>query len=286
MLMRSKILVTGASGFVGQQLVKRLIAQGQEVWAIDRVFHDFESDLVTFTQADVREMFLIDPAMFETAKACIHLANKARIDPSWQNIIEYYDTNIIGTVELFRRCQKDGVPKFLYVSSSSATYPYNPYAISKATAEQTLSIYADTTELIIARPYTMYGTTMATETNALAIGKFVYAYKNKKPIVVNGTGDQRRDFIHVDEAIDAMLLLLDKGQHKQTYDIGTGQSVSINEIAELFGSKRVIAPARPGLDYDTRADITKLRELGWVPKVRVLDWLSDQLKTSFKEFEC
>jgi UDP-glucose 4-epimerase len=286
MLMRSRYLITGAAGFVGQQLVKHLISKGEQVWAIDRVFYDFESDLVTFTQADVREMFLIDPDMFSTAKACIHLANKARIDPSWENVIEYYDTNIIGTVELFRRCQRDGVPTFLYVSSSSAAHPYNPYAISKASAEQTLGIYADTTKLVIARPYTMYGTTMATETNALAIGKFIHAYKNKKPIVVNGTGDQRRDFIHVDEAIQAMLLLLDKGQHKQTYDIGTGQSVSINEIAELFGSNRVIAPARPGPEYNTQADITKLLELGWEPKVRVLEWLSDQLKTSFKEFEC
>ena len=286
MLMRSKYLVTGAAGFIGQQLVKHLVAQGQEVWAIDRVSHDFESDLVTFTQADIREMFLIDPDMFTTAKACIHLANRARIDPSWENIIDYYDTNIIGSVELFRRCQKDGVPTFLYVSSSSAAHPYNPYAVSKLSAEQTLSLYAKETKLVIARPFTVYGTTMPTVQNATAIGKFVHAYRNKKPLVINGTGHQRRDYIHVDELIQAMLLLLDKGQHKQIYDIGTGFPVSINDIADVFGSKRIIAPPRSEPAYDTQADINELIKLGWYPTNRVLEWLADHIKTSFKEFEC
>lgn len=299
--MRTRFLITGAAGFVGKQLVKRLIAQGHEVWAVDKIFHDFESDLVKFTQADVREMFLIDPEMFETAHTAIHLANLARIDPSWEKAIDYYDVNILGTLDFYRRCQRDGIPKFMYVSSSSVygnnkfnlqheTYPLsptNPYAISKQCAEQSLLAFAnDTTDLLVVRPFTMYGSTMATEHNALAIGKFVHAYKNKRPLTVHGTGDQRRDFIHVDEAIDAMLLLLDKGKRNNIYNIGTGKAVSINEIVEVFKSSVITAPARPGPDYDTCADIDKLRALGFDPKITLLEWLRGQLKQSFKEFEC
>jgi UDP-glucose 4-epimerase len=296
--MKHKILVTGAAGFVGQRIVKRLVEQEQEVIALDIKHHDFNNTLVQFVQKDVRDF--LGECLTQT-HTVIHLANLARIDPSWEKPNEYIDVNVNGTLSLFRRSQLARVENFLYVSSSSVygdngnnvqketdhQSPTNPYAISKQAAEQLLLAYADqaSTKLLIARPYTMYGKTMAQQHNALVIGKFIWAYRNNLPLVVHGSGDQRRDFILVDEAIEAMLLLLNRGHHKDIFNIGTGSNVSVLDLAHVLGVPIKHTEARPGPDYDTCADISKLKTLGFKPNVKVLDWLREHKEQSFKEFK-
>lgn len=288
-----RILVTGAVGFVGSILIPKLIQAGYSVTGLDRLPG---SDIVL----DCADLTVEQLVNYDSV---IHLANTARIEPSWISPSTYFDNNVSKTVDLFLKCQLAGIKRFFYFSSSSVygnngtqlqkegsiLVPTSPYAVSKMTAEQTLTLYSQrdtTTSLVIIRPFTMYGSTMAVDTNALAIGKFVRSYVRDDPLVIQGSGNQKRDFLHVDEAAEAMLLLLKYVKFSDVYNLGSGHSVSINNIAEVISNKKRFVPPRPGPDYDTCADITKIQKLGFSPKIQVLEWLRKQKQDNFKEFTC
>jgi len=287
-----RILVTGAAGFFGSQLVPKLKKNNYIVTGLDKnPGTDIQMDVADLVANDVREYNTV-----------IHLANTARIGPSWKDPNGYITNNVVNTLDFFRQCQLAGVQRFFYFSSSSVygnnnvavqsensqLSPTNPYAVSKATAEQLLTMYSkmSLTELIIVRPFTMYGATMDTGLHALAIGKFVLASVRDDPLVIHGTGTQRRDFLHVDEAVDMMLVLLNHAQTGDIYNLGSGESVSILEIADVISFRRRYNDNRPGPEYNTCADITKIKQLGYTPKIKILDWLATQKLDNFKEFTC
>jgi UDP-glucose 4-epimerase len=134
------------------------------------------------------------------------------------------------------------------------------------------------TELIIVRPFTMYGPFMRTGTYSLVIAKFIKAYINNVPLVLEGTGNQTRDFIHVTDAIAALELIMEHGNHGDVFNIGTGNSVTIKELADVVSSRQIVAPPRTGAIGRTCADISKLTNLGYEPKIQVLEWLTDHLQ--------
>jgi UDP-glucose 4-epimerase len=136
------------------------------------------------------------------------------------------------------------------------------------------------TELIIVRPFTMYGDYMNYGRYSLAIAKFLKAAATEQPLIVEGNGTQRRDFVHVNDAIAALELIMKHGRHGDIYNIGTGRSVSVQELADAVSSKQVRAPARTGAVEITCADISKLTALGYAPKVDILQWLTVQVKES------
>jgi nucleoside-diphosphate-sugar epimerase len=297
----NNILVTGARGFVGSVLVNKLLQSGFTVTAVDRILgkERFETNL-SVVKSDIQEEFLTDD-IIKDHDVVIHLANSARIEPSWQTPEEYFYNNITVTGEFFRRCQQLNVKKFIHFSSSSVygnnqtdiqlessnLSPTNPYAVSKAAAEMLLSAYQLTgnMSLIIVRPFTMYDTTMSFGKDALAIGKFIKAYSQGQPLEIHGTGNQKRDFLYLDDAIDGVLLLINHAQCG-VFNLGRGQSVSIKEIANVISGNQIYVSSRPGPEYNTCADITKLKELGFKPKVDILDWLNIQKQNNFKEFSC
>lgn len=283
--MKDTILVTGSKGFVGQNLVQKIKAAGVKVREVDILDNKNYSSLQEKDLKDIRYV--------------VHLANSARITPSWKNPAHYYTNNICDTTDFYIKCQNAGVEKFLYISSSSVygdngteiqsesdkLCPASPYALSKATAEQSLRLFEDTTKLVIARPFTMYGVDMPLVKNALVTGKFINNYKNNKPLVVDGTGWQKRDFILVDDATDAMLLLLELA-NSGVYNIGTGTALSVLELAELFDLPITYGPNRKGPEYDTCADIVKLKELGFQPTTDLKSWILEHKKNHFEELKC
>jgi nucleoside-diphosphate-sugar epimerase len=220
----------------------------------------------------------------------LHLANRARIDPSWYDYGDYYNTNITSTQLFFEAAQRAGVKKFIHVSSSSVygnngklkqkesdpLMPTNPYAVSKMAGEWALhvqSLKADT-ELIIVRPFTMYGDYMDDSRDALVIQKFISAWEKDLPLLLHGGGDQRRDFIHVYDAIRGLMMILEHGENGDVYNLGTGRSVSIKQLADVISHKQVKVPARPGAVAITEADITRMNEIGFEPMVDVIEWLT------------
>jgi UDP-glucose 4-epimerase len=295
------ILVTGAQGFVGQRLVPKLLEIGHTITAVDQTFYEppVGSDCVSIQTHIEDSLFLTDDDI-QKCDTVIHLANTSRIEPSWSVPGEYYRNNISVTTDFFRRCQRLGVKRFYHFSSSSVygdnnkkiqhedspISPVSPYAISKAAGENSLRSFAHSTELVTIRPFTMYGETMPLDKNALAIGKFIRAWSRDEPLVIHNGGKQVRDFIHVDEAVSAVLLLLDKANPFEVYNIGYGHSYSIKEIADIISNQQIHSIGRPGTEYNVRADVTKLERLGFRATVDVRQWLITHKEKLFKEFIC
>lgn len=296
----TKILITGANGFFGRNLI-RSWRNRHTLYGIDLPTHlsknatrepyaDYLSSIVA--PCDITGHDLV-PLMSQMTRSeiVIHLAAKTRITPSWNEQQSYYNTNLIGSLSAFEIAQGLGVKKFVYFSSSSvygtnknmseysAMNPTNPYAVSKMAAETALTVQANKgdTELIIVRPFTMYGDFMALGKYSLAISKFLEAWEKDEPLILEGTGSQSRDFVHADDAIQALELILEKAKHLDIFNIGTGTTASIKSIADFISDKQILGPARTGHIERTCADITRLTALGYKPKVDLFEWLTDEL---------
>lgn len=280
---KNKILLTGSKGFFGKNLL--------EQWQ-DR--HDITG--IDLDDCDIKDYERLRKFV-AGQDIVIHCAARTRIEPSWQHYQDYYETNITASQRLFEICQEESVKKFIYFSSSSVygnsegfvtqkesdrLCPTNPYAVSKAAAEQALTVQAlkGSTELIIVRPFTMYGKYMSQGTYSLVIPKFFTAYKNGEPLLLEGGGNQTRDFVHVDDALAALDIVLSKGKGGDIFNIGSGASYSIKELANLISSNQQVVPARIGHIEHTFADISKLAKQGYRPKYNLFQWIiseKDQL---------
>lgn len=292
-----KIIITGACGFFGRNLTKILNEYEHELVLIDlpncspneTIQKTWRKDHI-ICHADVNEDISFFKDKLEGADVLIHLANRARITPSWSQYKSYYQTNIGGSQQLLACCQTIGVKKFIYISSSSVygnngTYrqhetsplcPTNPYAVSKMAAEHALKVQSSegSTELITVRPFTMYGDYMDFGEDALVISKFLTASRKGEPLLLHGGGSQRRDFIHSSDAVDGLIKILNRGIHGDVYNLGSGESISIKELADAISPKQIITPERRGAVQITEADISRLKCLGFKPKVRILEWLT------------
>jgi nucleoside-diphosphate-sugar epimerase len=295
-----KILITGAYGFLGRNIAENWhqkhnlvgVDLSPDLWqnvsleAFHRTIPVYHYDLT----CDMHHVAQLLPDV----DTVIHCAARARIQPSWGEYHSYYETNIAASHALFESAQKQGVNTFVYISSSSvygdSTHPAqsesdplaptNPYAVSKLAAEHALRAQAQrgSTRLIIIRPFTMYGDYMNFGKNGLVIARFLRAWMDCEPLLLDAGGHQTRDFVHVSDAVRAIELVLDHARHLSVYNIGSGNAVSIKQLADCVSSRQIISPERIGPVAHTRADITKLKQLGYVPKVEVLPWLTDYLE--------
>jgi len=230
-------MITGANGFLGRNLSRAL--SNHELILIDR---EAGQDIAT---ADINtDLHIIDPLM-AGVDVVIHAANRARIDPSWNHYAEYYQTNITGSQSLLVAAQRRCVKKFIFISSSSvygnngtliqsetdSLEPTNPYAVSKVAAEYALGVQSRlaSTELIVVRPFTMYGEHMDYGPHGLVIGKFITAYQQGLPLELHGGGTQRRDFVHASDAVAGIKLIIAHGHGGEVYNLGSGSCVSIKD---------------------------------------------------------
>jgi len=292
-----KIMITGACGFLGQNLVRNLphkmILMDQPPHLFDEAVRESWFHDQPIFHADINEHMNVIKDKLKDVDVIIHLASKTRIPPSWDQYPDYYRTNITGAQQLFEACQSVGVKKFILVSSSSVygnnntlrqhetdrLCPTNPYAVSKMAAEAALTAVAQggNTELIIVRPFTMYGDYMDFGDDALVIGKFLRAWENEDPLFIHGNGEQSRDFLHAWDACKGIELIIEHGRQGDIFNLGTGESVTIKQLADVVSQKQVLVPDRKGSVERTQADISRLRALGYKPTVRVLDWLTEQV---------
>jgi len=295
-----RILITGIDGFVGRNLVDAWMNK-YDLIGLDLppdLFATEPEELVkwhhSINQADIRENASYYEFLLTDVDVVIHCAARTRINASWQEYDDYYNTNIIGSHRLFEAAQRYGVKKFIYFSSSSVygngvdgasketdrLFPTNPYAVSKAAAEMALTAQTikGEMELIIVRPFTMYGEHMNYGKYSLAIAKFLRMAQEGKPLMIDGTGVQRRDFVHVSDAVQALELIMEHGRNGDIYNIGTGQTVSVQELADAVSLRQVRVPDRIGAVGVTCADISRLQALGYHPTIKVLDWLTTKVK--------
>ena len=297
-----RILITGAFGFLGRNLVDHL-EKDHDLILTDRETDLFETEAmskwmigkhIVFCDLDKEAEKLQE--VLPLVDCVIHCAAMTRIPPSWNLYKQYYETNILTSTLLYILCQAYGVKKFVFISSSSVygnngtdtqtedspLMPTNPYAVSKMSAEHALKVQSlmGKTELVIIRPFTMYGDYMNLGPDALVIGKFIKARDDKEPLQLDGGGTQTRDFLHASDAVEGIKLIVENGQDGDIFNLGTGRSVTIKQLADIISPKQVTTPQRRGHVERTQADITKLSKLGYEPKVDVLEWLTELMSYS------
>ena len=279
-----RVLVTGGAGFVGTNLVKRLLKDNHQVVSFDDYStgsKDNRLDGCTYIDVDITESFTNWVEKFDVI---FHLAALPRIKPSFENPKEVCDVNVVGTQNVLEYARKTETP-VIYAGSSSfwgGVYK-NPYTFSKWQGEELCKMYEQIYGLnvTICRFYNVYGDYMAKGGEyKTALSIFLEQYKNGEPITVTGDGEQRRDFTHVDDIVDAMIKVVELNKWGSVYELGRGENHSINELAEMFydGYNITYIDSIPGEVRETlcRSDLAR-KKLKWNPKINVKEWLWEKL---------
>lgn len=274
-------IVSGGCGFIGSHLVENLLAQGHEVCVLDIQPWKYKphKNLSVYSH-DIR-----DPFLFVRADRIFHLAALADIVPSIENPVDYYETNVTGTLNILEAARKVGCKKFIYAASSScygapdetAEYddcnPQYPYALTKYMGEQLVMHWSQVYKIpaLSMRLFNVYGLRHRTSgAYGAMFGTFLAQLANDRPLTIVGDGNQKRDFVHVSDVVKSLIRAAD-GDFEGVYNVGAGSPISINYITELLGASNTVnIPKRPGEPEITHADIGKIkRDMGWVPKVTI-----------------
>ncbi len=277
-----RVLITGGAGFIGANLCKRLINDNHKVWSIDNYStgnKQNEIKGVNYLNFDIRDNFYNNISEIDVI---FHLAALPRIGPSFSNPKEVCDINVGGTHNILEYARKHKIP-VIYAGSSSfwgGVYK-NPYTFSKWQGEELCKMYEQIYGLnvTICRFYNVYGEHMPTDGGyRTVLPIFLKQYKNGEPLTITGDGEQRRDFTHVDDIVEAMMRVVHLNKWGNTYELGRGENHSINEVVDMFGSEKVYIDSIPGEARDTLCRSELAREkLKWIPKINLSEWIKEQL---------
>tara|TARA_R110002049_G_scaffold272879_2_gene450567 strand:+ start:469 stop:1305 length:837 start_codon:yes stop_codon:yes gene_type:complete len=272
-----KVLVTGGVGFIGTNLVKRLMAEGHDVSSLDNYStgkRENEQQGCNYITGDVTNKNL----MLEGYDIIFHLAALARIQPSLKRPQESIYANTNGTLNVLEAARKNNIP-VVYAGSSSFHHGLygSPYAWSKYAGEQLCELYSKVYGLstAICRFYNVYGPYQLEEGNyATVLGIFERQLRNNEPLTITGDGEQRRDFTHVDDIVDGLYKCMGRDLRADIFELGRGKNFSINEIVDLFETERKYIPARKGEYPTTLCDTSFAKEnLGWEPNKNLEDYI-------------
>jgi len=284
-----QILVTGGLGFVGSNLVDKLIKQGHDVTVVDNLSSESSSEKNKNPKAkyyieDIRDLNLITPANIPNFDVIYHLAGLARIQPSFTSPLEYIDVNINGTARICELALNHGA-RLIYSSSSSINNGEykTPYTFSKWGGEEALKTWIQCYKLdaSICRFYNVYGPREPKTGNfATVVRKFIRQYKNNKPLTIVGDGKQRRDFTHVNDIVDGLIKIMHHGKTDNLYHLGRGINYSINELASMFKDAKIeYVPLRKGEGLVTLADYEEtFSKLSWRATHDLKDYIYNKTK--------
>lgn len=266
-----KILVTGGAGFVGTNLIKRLLKDGHEVQSLDNYSTGLKSNEVDgcrYWSGDIQNVWTMD----KDFDVVFHMAAIARIQPSFENPEDYIETNFNGTYEVVKFCNNHNIPLIYAGSSSKHSGRFkNPYTFSKDLGEDIITLYSEHFELSasIARFYNVYGPHQLTEGGyTTLIGRWIHNIQNNIDCVIYGDGSKRRDFTHINDIVDALILIMEKEAWGYEFELGRGKNYSINEVADMFGIKPKYEDDKPGEAQTTLSEDIVAREvLGWNPVI-------------------
>lgn len=299
----TKSLVTGGAGFIGSHIVDRLLKEGHEVIVIDNfstgrpqnLEHHKGNFRLTLIRQDITDLDTLKPH-FEGVDFVFHMAALADIVPSIVNPVEYYRSNVLGTMNVLECARAAQVKKFLYTASSScygladvaptpetaAIRPEYPYALTKNLGEQTAlhwhKVYG--MPVIALRLFNVYGTRSRTSgTYGAVFGVFLAQKLAGKPFTVVGDGTQTRDFTYVTDVADAFFTASRSNLSGEVMNVGSGGTYSVNRLVELLGGPVTYIPKRPGEPDCTFADTSKIRNLlNWKPQVSLEQGVAEILK--------
>jgi UDP-glucose 4-epimerase len=294
-----KILVTGGAGFIGSHVVDRLVQEGHEVVVLDNLVTGKRKNInkaVEFYKMDIESSSLERVFRKERPSVVYHLAAQMDVRRSVEDPVFDARVNILGMLNVLEQAVKHGTRKVIFSSSGGAIYgeqeifpapeshslrPLSPYGISKLSGEQYLMYYQRLTgiEYAILRYANVYGPRQDPEGEAGVVAIFAQKLLNGEQPIVNGNGRQTRDFVFVEDVVEANMAVLAR-EAQGVFNVGTGQETTINTLFQILleqtksTAKELHGPAKKGEQQRSVIDATKFRqELGWDPKVTLEEGL-------------
>jgi len=294
-------IVTGGAGFIGSHIVEKLKRLDHMVVVIDNEYSDndnfhWRKDTLN-VNIDITDYKALKKA-FTGADYIFHLAAEARIGPAIENPLNALNINTMGTCNVLQCAREVGAKKVLYSSTSSGyglneapnveTQPddcLNPYSVSKIAGEKLCKMYTDLYGLntIIFRYFNVFGERAPRKGQyAPVTGIFLRQKAAGEPLTIVGDGEQRRDYIYVKDVANANVMAAisnpDDDAYGQVYNVGSGKSYSVNEIASFISDDTINIPPRIGEARNSLANIDKIKKtFAWKPEVDVEEWIKTQL---------
>jgi UDP-glucose 4-epimerase len=300
-----RILVTGGAGFIGSHLVKALVKAGHSVRVLDNFSTGSLENLgdiagsVELVVGDVRSYGVVEKAV-KGVDAVIHLAALIDVAESIEKPDLYFDVNARGTYNIAKACKGVSVlvfastcavygePVKLPVAEDCTIAPKSPYAAAKVAGEAFIQAYSNLYgyRYAILRLFNVYGPKQS-KAYAGVIIEFIKRVSRGEPPIIFGDGEQTRDFIHVSDVVEAIIMAITNEKARDVFNIGSGKPVTINQLAKLIlklmgreDLKPIHTTPRPGDIRHSVADITKAREaLGFKPRIGLEEGLQSLITT-------
>ena len=301
--MNMDYVITGGAGFIGSHIAEQLVISGHNVTIIDNLSNGKKENLsaimdkIKFINGDIRDYNLLKKTL-KNIDGVFHQAALASVQESFSKEQEYNDVNVQGTENIFKLANEFNF-KVVYASSSSIygnpkkipivekdeKNPINPYAVTKLDDEKLAIKYAKMGVRIIGlRYFNVFGEKQSS-TYAGVIKKFVKKVRNNEAPIINGDGQQTRDFVYVGDVVNANILAMNSNIAHEFFNIGTATTITILELANLiiksfnFSLKPILGPELPGDVKITKADIGLVQNmLNWKPETRIEKWLESTIK--------
>ena len=303
-----RVLVTGGAGFIGSHVVDRLLQHGHEVRVVDDLStgrRELVNRAARFHRGDIRSRRL--PRLIATwhPDAVVHAAAQASVVRSLADPDFDASVNITGTLALVRASGAAGVRTFVYISTGGAAYgdtsvvptpeehlasPSSPYGVSKTAAERYVECYGPLLDIrtLVLRLANVYGPRQNPQGEAGVVAIFADRLLRGEPCLINGDGEQTRDFVYVEDVAEAVLRGLERADATGIVNIGTGVETTVNALyARLARAAGVTlaaehGPAKPGEQRRSAlAAARAARVLGWTPAT-ALDKGLERTLSSFK----
>ena len=276
------ILVTGGAGFIGSHLCARLVADGHRVISLDNYFigsKDNHVDGVEYREGHTKD---IEKHVPEIPGVVYHLGEYSRVEQSFKEPERVFDLNIAGTFGVLEFCRKKKV-KLVYAGSSTKFSDnglgryQSPYAWTKASNTALVKNYGDWYGISHATTYfyNVYGPGERSGAYGTVIEIFRQQYLRGEPLTVRSPGTQKRNFTHVEDIVDGIVLVGEKGEGED-YGLGAEESYSILDVAKLFGVEIEMLPNQPGNRMDASLDTSNAEKLGWKAKRKLTDYIREQ----------
>lgn len=277
------ILVTGGNGFIGTNLINRLVKDKESIISFDKKkckrkdINIFQGDVSKFK--DLK--FFIEN--IKGVEVIIHLGAIARVHTSIKEPRKVLINNLVSTINVLDYAKEFNIP-VIYAGSSSRYAGANksPYAFSKYKGEELCKLYNQLYGLrtYVCRFYNVYGEHQIEKGKySTVIGVFEKQYRENKPLTIVGDGTQKRDFTHVDDIVDGLIRISQTNKiHEDAWELGSGRNYSVNELfgffQERFGVESTYIPEQKGNYRETlNTNPDAERYLGWCPQDKLEEYI-------------
>ena len=295
-----RYIVTGGCGFIGSHIVDKLTEENNEVIVIDNVSSSSRDEYFFNKKATYYDYDLCDydfiVSLFENIDCVFHLAAEISIPYCIENPNQSMRNNIISTLNVLEAARNQNVKRVIFSSTcavygnkfflpsyeTNPTQPLNTYSLSKQSGEELCKLYYHLygLETIVLRYFNVYGDRQPSKGSyAPVMAIFLRQKNNNESLTLFGDGYQTRDFVNVYDVVEANLLSskVNLTSYGEIFNVGTGIGISIKEVADLISQDQIYLPERPGEVIHSRANIDKIRKIGWEPKIDLKQWIKTQL---------